>query len=244
MTRASPRRSSRRSTPGSPSATRSPAAARVTGVSCTCTERTRTSLPPGATLQDVALRDRARPERAGHHRADPAEGERRGRRKGAQRGRSDLSRDDPGRSTQEGCSELARAPRPSSRSPATTSAPGTSSRGFLDRDLERLVVDESPALVSGDDSGLDPEQAQGSRGARSSAGARPPPRPITEQEKVYTASLRRPSRARNARARGRRSARASGRRRARGARSRGRSRFPAVASADDQCPSPSTPARD
>ena len=51
VTSASPRRSCRRSTPGSPSATRSPAAARVTGVSCTWTERTRTSPPPGATCR-------------------------------------------------------------------------------------------------------------------------------------------------------------------------------------------------
>ena len=62
-----------RSTPGSASATRCPAAARSTGSSCTWTLRTRTSSPPGLGAEHVALADRPRPERPGRDRPDPAQ---------------------------------------------------------------------------------------------------------------------------------------------------------------------------
>ena len=62
-TSASPRRSSRRSTPGSATATRCPASARATARSCTCTLRTRTSQPGRLGAQLVPLSDRSRPER-------------------------------------------------------------------------------------------------------------------------------------------------------------------------------------
>ena len=207
-----------RSTPGSASATRWPAAARSTGRSCTCTLRTRTSRPAGSARERVALADRAGPERAGHDGPDPAK-------------REDAVDEEPRRPPSRAVARRGRPPSASAAlsssrpSPVTALVATTAARRdelarLGQRQLAGLLVD-CVDLRDGDDAVLDPEQLEDREvllGLRSRALARV----HDEEEEVDPRSRRRPWCARSARGRARRRGTGGAPRAARAGRSRGR----------------------
>ena len=156
MTSTSPRRSSRRSTPGRETATRCPASARSTGRSCTCTLRTRTVRPRGSTRSSSP--SPIVPDQSVPVATVPIPRSVKERSTWSRVGPSASCRVTPA-ATSASAARSSSSPVPVRALVATTGVAGDELLRLDPRELERLLVD-GVGLRERDDAVLDPEQPQ------------------------------------------------------------------------------------